>query len=636
MSASWYDENILSKQLHSVAFEALNYKDRFGDNDRSGYFYHGRDSEDWIIIALTSWDRALTTISVENGGEQRGLQKFKIFGSVDNVVFEEWIHIGDIEDGRTVEQHFHLDPASVYFAWSKGFRYFRLCSMENHGGSSTLFYKFGIHGVKMRTSYATELESSLNFVDALGVAKSGNIAVHRQIDSESCFEQPIELNANGHWVNAVVSRKMADEICIKWFDKDIMSYKWIQREDIPTKVRRSIDFIRKQSELTFMITSGDEDLSQSGKKPKQFTFEADDEFMIPLSDIVVHSSGVDNVCVYAKPKGKDLPFEMIKRIKCGIYLFSKFFVDETFHVGQRFEANPSVKSASSESGGNFEVVATSDIVVSRSGSVAVVCAGEDTNDLFQDVETSFLTNQGRLCLVSGGNVVNDGILSCRGPREDDTSSGIIFIDTDGVFVNKGTISCGDKGVVHIKCSEFKNFGVITPTPKVFYKKKAEIREVIKRVVAQQDIQKIDLSFVKHKGHYDEEHPRHLLEEGTDTHYDSDGNGKANEDWMIFRATTKESKFVTSISIRNYSDDPGIKKINIQVSTDGITFYEWLEIAHIDNDNRELQTFAVDPTKGYIVWQSRLTYFKINILENHGSSYNIFHEFRINGVGEQSD
>ena len=162
---------------------------------------------------------------------------------------------------------------------------------------------------------------------------------------------------------------------------------------------------------------------------------------------------------------------------------------------------------------------------------------------------------------------------------------------------------------------------------------ANMRSSIQDVIEQQGENQIKLEVDSHRGHWGDRHIKSVLEEGTSACYDSDGKGPPKEDWFIFDQQSKERFIPTRIVIRNGIERYALKKISIagKNGSDGIEIKHWLTIDDIRRTKDELQTFSVDPAVAFFAWSQNYNVFRINVLENHGGSYNFFYEFRIYGV-----
>ena len=567
--------------------------------------------EDWIIFKQLTSEAVPTAIVIWNSSSGRALKNIKVLGSVDNVVFEEWIAIQNIANYDDLPQRFELDPASVYCAWSRGFKYFRLSAMQNYGASCMVLYQFQIRGVRLgATSQCTMTVDSTDFVDGLHVAQNNKIVSRTDVSMGS----DIEFKEDDIWRQASVSQETADKICVKWSHSNMVCYRWIQRDDIPTAVRPTASVRRQMSLLTFTLITEINDGNESKFASKEYTFDADAKFEIPLNEVVSYSATPETIAVCAKPKGTDFAFETIKRVDCSTLQISSFFVEDSFHIN--------TGQSKHDFDGKYEVVAATDIIVSKSGRIGV--------------SPCVKTGVGIIRLISGGDVVNEGTLSCCAKDDSDASGGTVYINTDGAFVNEGTINCGENGSVSIHCSEFRNDGTITPKPKVKYKDAKMIKNGIQKLSTMGGSKRIILKVSSHRGNYDGSPPANLLVEGTDSVYDSDGKGPPEEDWIIFQVASEERILPNNIVIRNSSGRTGIREIKIEASSDGMIFDDWMQIENISRESEELQVFELDSASVIDAWEKAFIFFKVNIVENHGAPYNVFYEFRINGLGEEEE
>ena len=297
--------------------------------------------------------------------------------------------------------------------------------------------------------------------------------------------------------------------------------------------------------------------------------------------------------VYAKPTGHNYDFELIKTIKCDEIVGHRFAVNSKFGI----ENEITVQSSAFES---FEVFATSDIIVAESGNVAVSGGEVNVKSIREAAVWNYRehishSKSGLICLISGGNVVNEGTLTCKASGGSWSSGGAVYINTDGVFENKGVIDCGRGGHVHIECAQFKNNGKIIPEPEVTYKRSRH-RKMVKRVTAREDSQKVNLEVVRYRG-YTSYGPTYLVQEGTSYYYQSQSGSATSTDWIVFKALRTKRIYPTGIVIRNYQSSTGIKRVRIYGSADGARFEEWIEFGNISNRHYNLQTFAVDPISG---------------------------------------
>lgn len=282
----------------------------------------------------------------------------------------------------------------------------------------------------------------------------------------------------------------------------------------------------------------------------------------------------------------------------------RFATNDKFEI----ENKTTVQSSVFES---FEVFAASDIIIAQTGEVIVTGGEVTTTDIrvkavWNYRESISHSKSGLICLISGGNVVNKGILSCKVADRWQSSGGAVYINTDGVFVNKGVIDCGKGGRVHIECADFKNDGKIIPEPVVTYKTSTH-RMMLRRVTTREDTRKLIMEVVKHRGHYSSYHPRYLLQESTSYYYHSQSGIAASADWIVFKALRTERVYPTGIVIRNCnSGSTDIKRVRISGSADGAKFEEWIEFGNIQKTS-DLQTFPVDPVSGNVSFEKSIIF-----------------------------
>ena len=599
--------------------------DEWYDNDGKG-----PNDKDWIVFEQLRPGIVPTEIVLLNHESSHALGSMKLYGSSDNALFEEWIFIQGIMKQKKSRQHFVLDPASVCYAWSRGFRYFRLCSLVVPGNSYLILYEFGIRGIKVQ--FNDDKVKSLSFTEALSIDKDDTIYLCKETTEELEVGWNVNLYKKNKWIEGVVSRRISDKICVQTFCDEMMSFEWMLRQDIPSKLRRCIANEAGITEHHFAAIIGHNDAGPIFCD--EFNFKRGSEFAIPLHKLASTSVTPHQVAIYAKPKERDVTFQLIKTIECSKVRPTTFVVDDSFDVIHNYEIKSTIDRSVFQS--TFQVFASSDIFISRTGSVSVVgadCGQSAGNASTPLCHTEYIgepqADGGFICLISGGDVVNEGSLSCT--DRGGSKHGNVYINADGIFENFGTIDCGEKGVVIIECTQYENEGMINPKPKVIYKNAKDNRLGIKQIVSQCVRKNIKLLVSSHRGNYRHSPPQNLLENGVDKRYSGEDKGPAKGDWITFGTAANERIFPTSITIRNYDGRYGLKTIKIDGSTHGKRFSEWIKIENISNKNTELQTFILDPLKGYFAWERAFTFFQVTVEENHGYSYNIFYEFWIEGV-----
>ena len=519
---------------------------------------------------------------------------------------------------KDVRQSYELDAASVYYAYTKRFRYFKVCNMQTHGGNrSILFYEFDISGVILESSAETQYAS--DFIAALHVDQDFKV-IARPAINDKLISKNVELKKNGIWVHGMISQETTDKVCIKRYDEELVSFVWMKRKDIPQKLRFAIKRRGEMSKYSFAAAIGTHGDDNMHRNLTGCTFQNDTDFEIPLWDKVLYTKTSDTgphnlymfhslfshfsmfwafhivtVVVYAKKSYNSYGWMTIKKIKFDALARRRFATNDKFEINNKL----TMRSSSFES---FEVFAASDIIIRETGEVTVSGGEMNEEDAISEKsnwnyrQSISHSKAGLICFISGGNVVNKGTLSCKVADRWRSSGGAVYINTDGVFENKGVIDCGRGGHVHIECAEFKNNGKIIPEPVVTYKK-SKHRTMVRRVTARERSRKINMKVVRHRGHYSSYKPEYLVQEGTSYYYYSQYGIKTSMDWMVFKAQHTERVYPTDIVIRNSAGSSGIKRIRIDGSADGTKFEEWIEFGNIHKNDRDSQTFPVDPTSG---------------------------------------
>lgn len=191
---------------------------------------------------------------------------------------------------RDIRQHYELDAASVHYAYEKRFRYFKLCEMQSHGDNYIVFYEFDICGVTLHSP--TDPQCASDFITALHVDHDFKV-IARPRTNGKLIGKSVEFKNNGQWVHGIVSRENEDEICIKRCDKELVSFIWMKREDIPKNMKFDIKGRGEMSRHTFAAavgTHGDDDMHPN---LTGYTFQSDIDFEIPLLDTILYTDKPD-------------------------------------------------------------------------------------------------------------------------------------------------------------------------------------------------------------------------------------------------------------------------------------------------------------------------------------------------------
>lgn len=162
--------------------------------------------------------------------------------------------------------------------------------MQTHGEDYIYFYEFDMSGVTLESS--TDAQCASDFIVALHVDQEFNVIARPEINGK-LIGTNVEFIYNGSWVHGMVSRETADKICIKRCFSGLISFVWMNRKDIPKKLRFAIKRREEMHKYTFAAavgSDGDDDLRRNLTK---YRFDNDTDFAIPLWDKVLYSNKPD-------------------------------------------------------------------------------------------------------------------------------------------------------------------------------------------------------------------------------------------------------------------------------------------------------------------------------------------------------
>ena len=87
-------------------------------------------------------------------------------------------------------------------------------------------------------------------------------------------------------------------------------------------------------------------------------------------------------------------------------------------------------------------------------------------------------------------------------------------------------------------------------------------------------------------------------------------------------------------IRNYNRPQGIKSISLSIGTGDGSWRKLVEdITDIHRENEDEQEFVFGAllVSPQWIWKNSATFVRMEVLENHGRSWNSFYGFRLFGV-----
>ena len=415
---------------------------------------------------------------------------------------------------------------------------------------------------------------------------------------------------------------------------------------------------RKRQDLLevfeFMVQNVTNGVPEKLRTPKNYRFSEWNKFQIPIRNHMAPSPRIRAVqfddalqriqiavplpSVFDTPipiKTVQIPFVTAEGIRC----------EETdpFQINERVQLLPFDEFR--RSGGKLNVHSTSSIIIGKGGGINGSSCGLRRESKYgnqchlkygqiigntEEQNGSEIGNGaggGVIVLSAAGSIVNDGILECEPTETDVFSGGTLCIVTNNRFVNNGRISCGEDGVIHIRCRQLVNIGLIETIPTV---------SIIDRWNEKAKPERMEMHVVDHRGHSNQGtdddalyHPRCLLE-GDNTRYKSAQDKEpVNEDWIIF-GIESNGYCIRSIGIRNWWSDWAVKRILIQGSRDNQEYENWIEIGEIEQMSDDLQFFEGDMASSLYALEKKWKFYRLCFTENHGGPMNEFHEFLLLG------
>ena len=161
-------------------------------------------------------------------------------------------------------------------------------------------------------------------------------------------------------------------------------------------------------------------------------------------------------------------------------------------------------------------------------------------------------------------------------------------------------------------------------------------------------QQISLNIHSHKGHHDVYVPERILQ-SNDDYYLSTLND-IRDDWIILSISNNEKYYPTKVQVRargtnrdTNGDQCALKRFRLKIGS--IDSNEWISLNQriftASKTDTNLQTFNLDIISGMndkdiiskwkSIKQKNYKNFKLEILDNYGSSFILIQEFKIFGV-----
>ena len=389
--------------------------------------------------------------------------------------------------------------------------------------------------------------------------------------------------------------------------------------------------------------------AEKGADIHQYEAASASKFKFSCQSIMDSVSNSLRLDVFCRAKGGSSDFQRIHSVFLNQYDLSKA---DPLTVAESIAVPPFDPKL--RIGGRFWMKSPSDIIIAFTGAI--------TRELVDDSDSMKPDMASRIAikLVSGSSIINEGVLSCNLVDGEQRGARSVYLVAPSV-INHGEIQCdSDIDELHIICDHFENTGIISAgNVWVHITNRAQFNtQILDEVMQSSDPRKvfilplvandkgvpIKLTVDSHRGHRDDDNEYHIqnvLRPGTYHFYDSAatyGRHGYSRDWFIFKMETKRRFFPKTVGIRN----DNLKRIAIHgKGDDDEQFVRWIEIKDIRegerrddgyiNNNEVLQSFPIDPESGYIAMERGFHTFRVNVLDNHGASNNIFYEFQICGV-----
>lgn len=442
-------------------------------------------------------------------------------------------------------------------------------------------------------------------------------------------------------------------------NNDLEKEQWIENSEFATKLRPTYHGEDDVGHLAFVLTTEEKADDATLRKLKKYEFSEDERFCISISSLLSDQKLPSKIHIYAKPSyAEEFNFVRFKSFDIP-KSFQRFGIEYIHDREDHLFIGDDISILSLDPqyavGGCLQIRSHSQIVIAE--NVKVVGTGRGSTALPTQFSRGYLkfgglldakkemiktlivegAGGGVILLISGNGVINNGVMDCSASNTDFFSGGTVMISTDGRCENNGVIECEQDGVVTIECSEFVNKGNIGSVPNILMLEKSMVLPWIQCMTSNTEERPLQLrvhdwrgnrkDWTDHRSDYDGRGAQHLLEEGTETYYQSDiGKG---EDWIIFELDESSNVIPTMLGIRNSSYGSGMKHISICTSCDGEHFEQLMQLKDIQKHS-DPQVFPLDISSSYFEWRNQSKFWKLKLLKNHGSRWHALAEFVVFG------
>ena len=634
---AWFDDLTRNKREEHVQLTVCNHRGHdiqrrahpksLLENGTGSYYFSTNDqgpaSTDWIIFKIKGEKGVIPTKVVirNDNSDQRAIKCISIHGSTDNRHFMKWCQIDNIQKVWRRLLVFTIDPMSAYFAFTRGFTYFRLNILENYGAKFNAFCEFGILGL-----CADRI--AVDFIDTLNVDQYGCVFVDDSPSETYSFKMNQDVQSNDGWVGTIC-RLTSSKICVKGGSDGIHEFRWFERVDAPTEITLIMYCKEDLGNYHFAAEVKQHEKPIDLSKMNQRSFTQIQTFMLPLPAMVLGKASEFVINVYVKPKGSNWDWTRIKTLDYSSYLNNNGdelilpSLERLFATlkDEKSEIKSSV-SIINEFGLHsmsikmwseitihpdlFHVTAYRRRLVIERLIVEVFKTSKECIHWILDQEKDdkpllqWLVEDRKLyrlfphyrVMMSGFKVVHKSTLlnvswlkfnrytkmySIFGGRStDDSYLEEAEYTLDGVVhPQDASFSCTQLPSQHVRCASL--FGDISiPVkctdveshgqrdsiliPVVYGSKMENMNLWIQKVAQQRKEVHIELKVDSHRGHYNEYHIEKVLQGGSYLYW-SYNCGSPSQDWFIFSQESKRRFIPKRVMIRNYGKNNQDKHIN---------------------------------------------------------------------------
>ena len=420
-----------------------------------------------------------------------------------------------------------------------------------------------------------------DLVDALSVDQyDGDIIFVNNIPTKNHFfrmGQTVKYEGE----NAQICGMTENEICVQIRDGNVWSFCWIERDEVPLRLTL---LFQEQNVMKyhFAVTASSTEKVSDLSSAKKYDFKNTDSFSIPYRVAAADQNGSGDIGIYAKSKEVDCPFARIKtiqipsdKIKSELTLSDEAAVDINIAVHRLLDALKERDSAVGDprtllNGMGMGSEWASECISSITAHPLLFAVTAYRRKLVIErlmVELGLLSLEWIHWILEQKKedkpllkwLVEDRRVRALYPHYLATTSGFklkyhsmllgaSWLEFDKNGAMDGVHGFGDDDDACFVGTEYEVNGVTVPMDESMFIHSVPHQNV-RNITLFADRRvpvdtkgavgwtaktiKMELNVTRHRGHYQRDHPKNLLVEGTGNWYDSEGAGPPNGDWIIF-------------------------------------------------------------------------------------------------------